>query len=225
MTRFLLSILALFLVPSVAGQSTPLGAWSGASVSAPISGSPYALDGEVQARYAAIRPTDLAEWRVRAGASRSLADGATRLGVGYLFNRSESDDPAVFATEHRIHQEATLRQRILSSVGVAHRFRVEQRFQEGANLEVRYRYRVQLTLPLTASASGAGSAYAAASSEIFLVGFGRNGGDVFNRARINGSLGYRLTDDTSVSLGYQNEIYEDETLKHVLVSIRQSIAL
>jgi len=118
----------------------------------------------------------------------------------------ESDNTV---NESRIYQEALIPQKLGSRFYLTHRFRYEQRFNEGQDFRTRYRYNLFLNVPLNKTKMGKGTIHLALYNEIFINGQ-RNIGDgrsvqFFDRNRTYAALGYGLRENMRVQLGVMNQ--------------------
>ncbi len=220
----LLAGLLLFSSPALAQDAdrAPFGAWYVVSANTRFAGTPWGLQGEVQLRNHAVF-SDLQQALARGGVEAHLADGSATfvLSYGYLYSEAEGTPDLPFY-EHRVHQEVSLRQQVWR-LRVGHRFRFEERFVEGSDAQGRYRYALSATLPLTTREMQDGTFYAAASNEVFLRGFGRGDRPVFDRDRVYGALGYRVSPVVSVQAGYLDQLFADDSDGQIHLSLRLSL--
>ena len=99
--------------------------------------------------------------------------------------------------EHRIFQQFITKQTI-GSVSLQHRYRFEQRFVEN-DFKTRFRYFLGINLPLKNP-----KYYLSAYNEIFLNGKS----NVFDRNRVYGGLGYKISKGVKLELGYMSQVFE-----------------
>ena len=160
---------------------------------------------EVQYRnYNAIG--DLEQLLIRTGIGRNLSENNNNLLVGYGYILSQNypvsgSDDKTDIVEHRIYQQFITRQRI-GSLRVQHRYRFEQRFVE-TDFKLRFRYFLSLNLPLHPKGMVDNSLYLSAYNEIFID----TSDSPFDRNRLYGGLGYRLSKDIRFELGYMNQFF------------------
>ncbi len=181
---------------------------------ATLGGGPFGAHAEVQYRNHGVIG-DLQQVLLRTSGRYTLPDGSATLSLGYGYILSEQEgDPDDPVDEHRIYQEAFLRQRV-EAVRVNHRFRYEQRFVDDLDAQTRFRYAVFASLPLTSADFRPGTVYAAAYNEVFLntSGRGRDGIDVpvFGNNRLYGALGYQVSGGLAVQVGYMNQTFGRST--------------
>lgn len=123
-------------------------------------------------------------------------DAMVTLGYGYITtDGSFTDFPnEQNSREHRIFEQFILKNKV-GDIRLEHRYRLEQRFLDFGtdnDIQHRARYRLQLTLPLT------DIFFINVYDEIFL-----NLQDtIFGQNRLYAALGFRITDNSSVQIGY-----------------------
>lgn len=188
-------LILVMLVPFTAlSQDSNLGNWL-IYIGNKKLNSEWSLHNEVQYRnYNAIG--DLEQLLLRTGLGKNLTEGNNNLLLGYGFIRSENyinEDDKVVVNEHRIFQQFITKQKI-GKVGVQHRYRFEQRFVE-EDFKLRFRYFLGLSFPLT------DQLYLSNYNEIFL----NTVQNAFDRHRLYGGLGYKISDKVKVELGYMNQ--------------------
>lgn len=159
---------------------------------------------EVQYRnYNAIG--DLEQLLLRTGIGYNLTENNNNvlLGYGYILSQNyiEGTDDKVDVNEHRIYQQFITRQKI-GIVGVQHRYRFEQRFVED-DFKMRFRYFLSLTVPINNKEMTDQTLYFSAYNEIFL----NTSGTIFDRDRLYGGFGYKLSKTVRLELGYMNQFF------------------
>lgn len=159
---------------------------------------------EVQYRnYNAIG--DLEQLLIRTGIGYNLTENNNNvlLGYGYILSQNYIDgtDDKVDVNEHRIYQQFITRQKI-GIVGVQHRYRFEQRFVE-SDFKMRFRYFLSLTVPLNKKEMTDQTVYFSAYNEIFL----NTSDNIFDRNRLYGGFGYKLSKTVRLELGYMNQFF------------------
>ena len=132
------------------------------------------------------------------------------LGYAYIFA-----DPAESSYhEHRLFQQGIHRHTI-SSLGIQHRVRLEERFVEEKDMSVRFRYLLGATYPLNMYTMNTGAIYASAFNEIFV-----NIADAaFDRNRIYGAIGYQWSPYIRTELGYMSQITSQTTQNQLQIAI------
>jgi len=193
MFKYLL-ILVTLLPFSVQSQDSSLGDWL-IYIGNKKLNAKWNLHNEIQYRnYNAIG--DLEQLLLRTGIGKNLTDGNNNLLLGYGFIRSENyinEDEKVVINEHRIFQQFITKQKI-GKVSVQHRYRFEQRFVED-DFKLRFRYFLGLIYPLSERL------YLSNYNEIFL----NTVQNAFDRHRLYGGLGYKISDQIKIELGYMNQ--------------------
>ena len=160
---------------------------------------------EVQYRnYDAIG--DLEQLLLRTGIGYNLSENNNNVLLGYGFIASENytdNQDKVSVNEHRIYQQFITKHQV-GSVKLSHRYRFEQRFVED-DFRMRFRYFLSLNVPLCKTEEDVASKwYLSAYNEIFL----NTETSIFDRNRLYGGLGYRLSKNVRFELGYMNQFFE-----------------
>ncbi|MEQ8712640.1 MAG: DUF2490 domain-containing protein [Cyclobacteriaceae bacterium] len=158
---------------------------------------------EVQYRnYNAIG--DLEQLLLRTGVGYNLSENNNNLllGYGYILSQNYIDDTddKVDVNEHRIFQQFITRQSF-SRFSLQHRYRFEQRFVED-DFRLRFRYFLSINVALSNPEMADNTFYLSAYNEIFL---NSEEGNVFDRNRLYGGLGYRVSPKLRFELGYMNQ--------------------
>ena len=203
--RKLLITLALVLLGKLGlAQSSDFGNWIIYFGNKQFN-SKWNLHHEVQYRnYDAIG--DLEQLLLRAGLGYNLTENNNNVLLGYGYIRSENYGPnsnsKTTVNEHRIYQQFITKQNI-GKVRVSHRFRFEQRFVE-SDFRTRWRYFLSLNIPVYKPEDKVNELYISSYNEIFL----NSTSSVFDRNRLYGGLGYRLSKSVRVEVGYMNQFFE-----------------
>jgi len=163
------------------------------------------LHHEVQYRnYDAIG--DLEQLLLRTGLGYTFEESKANLLLGYGYILSENylgdSDEKVSTNEHRIFQQFITKQQI-SKLTLQHRYRFEQRFVE-VDFKMRIRYFLGINIPLQNKEDGKNALYLSAYNEIFL----NTETSIFDRNRVYGGLGYKLSSAVKLELGYMNQFFE-----------------
>lgn len=188
-------IVIAFLMPFVASsQDSDMGNWL-IYIGNKKLDNQWNVHHEVQYRnYNAIG--DLEQLLLRTGIGKNLTEGNNNLLLGYGFIRSENyanAEDKIVINEHRIFQQFITKQSI-GKVNVQHRYRFEQRFVED-DFKLRFRYFLGLSYPLT------DQFYLSSYNEIFI----NTVQNAFDRHRLYGGLGYKVSSQVKVELGYMNQ--------------------
>tara|TARA_B100000767_G_C19765057_1_gene537136 strand:- start:698 stop:1366 length:669 start_codon:yes stop_codon:yes gene_type:complete len=122
------------------------------------------------------------------------------LGYGYILSENYNDlDQTTTVNEHRIFQQFISKQRI-NYLKLGHRFRLEQRFIE-SEFKMRFRYFLNARLPLKIGREN--KFYLSGYNEVFLS----LEEEFFDRNRLYGGVGYKLSEGINLELGYMNQFF------------------
>jgi hypothetical protein len=150
---------------------------------------------------------DLEQLLIRTGIGYNLTENNNNvlIGYGYILSQNYVDgsDDKVSVNESRIYEQFITRQDI-GIVSVQHRYRFEQRFIE-SDFKMRFRYFLALNIPLNNKELIDRTVYISAYNEIFL----NASGNIFDRDRLYGGVGYRFSKTVKVELGYMNQFFSN----------------
>jgi len=150
---------------------------------------------------------DLEQLLLRTGVGYNLSEKNNNLLLGYGFIRSENYTNGIgeklIVNEHRIYQQFINKHKV-SRVYLQHRFRFEQRFVEDV-FKLRWRYFLAFNIPLTNPTMEDKTVYLSAYNEIFL----NTEGNIFDRNRLYGGLGYKVNKTVRFELGYMNQFFSE----------------
>jgi len=143
---------------------------------------------------------DMEQLLIRTGIGYNIGSKSNLL-VGYGYINSENytgiSNAQATVQEHRIYQQFITKQNI-GTVALQHRYRFEQRFIEG-DFRTRFRYFLGINIPFKES-----NYYTSFYNEIFLNG----DGNVFDRNRIYGGIGYRFNSKVRFEFGYMSQVFQ-----------------
>ena len=164
--------------------------------------SKWNLHHEVQYRnYNAIG--DLEQLLLRTGLGYNLTDNTNILmGYGYILSENyiANTDEKFQINEHRIYQQLITKQKF-KNITIQHRYRFEQRFVED-DFKLRFRYFLGVNAPLSKKETN--KWYLSAYNELFI----NTESSVFDRNRLYGGLGYKISNSVRMELGYMNQFFE-----------------
>ena len=192
----IICIIGMALISLSAAQENGLGNWL-IYIGSKQLNSKWNLHHEIQYRnYNTLG--DLEQLLIRTGLGYDIGSKSNiLLGYGYInsenFTGNANDQTTV--EEHRIFQQFIIKQTI-GSVSLQHRYRFEQRFVE-SDFKTRFRYFLGIN-PLKNP-----KYYLSAYNEIL------NGkSNVFDRNRVYGGLGYKISKGVKLELGYMSQVFE-----------------
>lgn len=196
-------LILLFIIPLAAnGQQSHLGNWLMYFGNSTL-GTDWNWHHEVQHRnYNAIG--DLEQLLLRTGMGYNLSENNNNILLGYAYilsqNYLDAGDDKMNVNEHRVYQQYITRQGF-NRFSIQHRYRFEQRFIED-DFRLRLRYFLSVNIALSNSALADQTFYFSAYNEIFL---NTEEGNVFDRNRVYGGLGYKINSALRLELGYMNQ--------------------
>lgn len=210
---FVLLLLLLFCSPALSAQNGPdedqLGSWYMYFFNTTFGDGPFGVQGDLQYR-AWDAGGDLEQLLLRGGLTYRPEDANVlfTLGYGNITTGAFGDSDATTG-ESRIYQEALLPQKLGKRFQLTHRFRYEQRWVEGQDFRTRYRYNIFVNVLLNATAMEKKTLYLALYNELFIngqtdIGDGREV-QRFDRNRTYLGLGYGLTDNLRVQVGWMRQ--------------------
>jgi hypothetical protein len=185
-----------------------VGAWYTYAWSTGLENSDFGLRGGIHERNWDTG-SDLDQLLLYAGASWSPQSNVTfTLGYAHITYGAFGPDRSKFR-EHRLYQEALVRQPTETRLSLFHRFTLEQRDVDGQDFRNRFRYLLGVNLPLNQQGLGDGAIYLSLYNELFInlerdIGNGRRV-DYFDRNRTYAAIGYSLTDNLRVQFGYMHQ--------------------
>jgi hypothetical protein len=146
---------------------------------------------------------DLEQLLIRTGIGYNLSENNNNVHLGYGFilsqNYIEGTDDKVDIIEHRIYQQFITRQNF-SRFYLQHRYRFEQRFIED-DFSLRFRYFLGLNITIKNIEMIDNTWYISIYNEIFL----NTTGDIFDRNRLYGGIGYKLNKTLRFEVAYMNQ--------------------
>ena len=223
----LLLLLLAFTINSTAQiDEDKIGAWYMYFWNTSFKNSNFGLQGDIQHRNWNLGG-DLEQLLIRGGLTYKPenTDVKFTLGYGHITSGAygESDETS---TESRIYQEALLPQKIGNRFYLSHRFRYEQRWVEGQDLRTRYRYNLFLNIPINKKDLSEGALYLALYNELFINGQREIGNgnrvEFFDRNRFYSALGYVISNNLRLQLGYMEQTTNPLSKGQIQVSLHHS---
>lgn len=196
-------MLALWLPKSSMAQASDIGNWLVYIGSKKIDDR-WNIHHEIQYRnYNMIG--DLEQLLIRGGIGYNLSEKNNNLLMGYGYIKSDNyvgqTDEKISIIEHRLFQQF-IHKHSLNKLGLQHRLRFEERFV-ASDFRMRFRYFMGLGLDLKTFNEGQSAFYLSFYDEIFL----NTSGSIYDRNRTYFGLGYRLSSNLKLELGYMNQFF------------------
>lgn len=201
MRRLIYTVLLSFLfIPWTFSQGSDFGNWMIYFGNNKLD-EKFNIHNEVQYRnYNAVG--DLEQLLLRTGLGYNLTPNNNNLLLGYGFIRSENYqnlDTKLVLNEHRIYQQFITKQSF-GRVIFSHRYRLEERFVAD-NFKMRFRYFLATNVALNHKLLVPNTIYLSAYNEIFINAKNQ----LFDRNRIYGGLGYKVSNNLKLEIGYMNQ--------------------
>ena len=229
-------IITVFLLISVSmnvnvqAQNGPdedeLGAWYMYFFNAKFKNNQFGIQGDYQFRFWNVG-NDLEQILLRTGITYRPENANVLFTLGYgNITTGEYGSSTETVNEHRVYQEALIPNKLGERFLLTHRFRYEQRWNEGQDTRTRYRYNLFVNVPLNGTALEKGVVYLALYNEIFLNGQ-RDIGDgrmvqFFDRNRTYLGLGYTFSSRLRVQGGWMKQTTVNWSKGQLQLSAHQS---
>ncbi len=202
-----------------------LGAWYMYFFNTTFKESPWGIQGDIQYRNWDMGG-DLEQLLLRGGVTYKPKNANIKFTLGYgNITKGTFGSSDVTTSESRIYQEALIPHKLSNRFNLTHRFRYEQRFNDGQDFRTRYRYNLFVNIPLTKSSLEAKAVYLALYNEIFLNGQRDIGNgarvEVFDINRFYSALGYMISPKAKVQLGMMRQITNGWSKNQLQVSFHQ----
>jgi len=199
--RLIYTVLLSFLfIPWTFSQGSDFGNWMIYFGNNKLN-EKFNIHNEVQYRnYNAVG--DLEQLLLRTGLGYNLTPNNNNLLLGYGFIRSENYqnlDTKLVLNEHRIYQQFITKQSF-GRVIFSHRYRLEERFVAD-DFKMRFRYFLATNVALNHKLLVPNTIYLSAYNEIFINAKNQ----LFDRNRIYGGLGYMVSNNLKLEIGYMNQ--------------------
>jgi hypothetical protein len=195
------------------GDVDQLGAWYMYFFNKKFGDSRFGLQGDYQFRFWNAG-SDLEQILLRTGLTYrpEKANVLFTLGYANITTGAYGEELDNTVNEHRIYQEALIPQQLGKRFYLTHRFRYEQRWNEGQDFRTRYRYNIFLNVPLNKTELVKGAVYLALYNEIFINGQRNIGTEnrvtFFDRNRTYAGLGFGLRNNLRLQTGWMKQTTE-----------------
>ena len=217
-------ILGLFFT-SISFAGNHLGGWMMYYGNLSLNQSDFKLHYEYQHRNHELL-SDLNQALFRTALQYNLKN-QLQFSAGYGFIQTEKMDvPDMPFREHRLYQEASTQQNILSAV-LKHRFRYEQRFMEHQDMKTRFRYSVGTDIPILKKGEVGTQLYATFYNEIFINGgnYSLHKNGLFDRNRLYFAAGFKPAKNVAIQAGWMNQMLEKVSHQQLMISIHHNLSL
>lgn len=227
---FSLAFLIALIVPNQASaqiNDDQLGAWYMYFWNTTFTDSKFGLQGDVQYRNWNIIG-DLEQLLLRGGLTYSPEVMDAKFTAGYAHITSGTfGESSNTSAESRIYQEALLPHKLGERILLTHRFRYEQRWVESQDFRTRFRYNLFLNIPLNQPNLNRNALYLAFYNELFIngernIGNGRKV-EIFDRNRFYSGVGYGITDDLRVQLGFMEQTTDTNSKGQLQLSLHHTL--
>ena len=228
MKKILTLFAIIFLLPNV-GKSQfdqdQLGAWYMYFFNTTFKESSFGVQGDIQYRNWNM-VGDLEQLLIRGGVTYKPKNANIKFTLGYgNITKGAFGESTTTTSESRIYQEALIPTKLSNRFNLTHRFRYEQRFNDGQDLRTRYRYNLFVNIPITKSKLEAKAVYLALYNEIFINGQRNIGNgvrvEIFDINRFYSAIGYIFSPKMKVQLGLMRQSTNNWSKNQLQVSLHQ----
>ena len=228
MKKILTLFAIIFLLPNV-GKSQfdqdQLGAWYMYFFNTTFKESSFGVQGDIQYRNWNM-VGDLEQLLIRGGVTYKPKNANIKFTLGYgNITKGAFGKSTTTTSESRIYQEALIPTKLSNRFNLTHRFRYEQRFNDGQDLRTRYRYNLFVNIPITKSKLEAKAVYLALYNEIFINGQRNIGNgvrvEIFDINRFYSAIGYIFSPKMKVQLGLMRQSTNNWSKNQLQVSFHQ----
>lgn len=227
----LLTTVAIFLFLPYLGKAQinedKIGAWYMYFFNTTFKESSWGVQGDLQYRNWNLGG-DLEQLLLRGGLTYQPKSANIKFTLGYANITSGAfGSNNTTTTESRIYQEALFPVQFGKRFYTNHRFRFEQRFNEGQDFRTRYRYNFFLNIALNKTEMDKNTIYLACYNELFIngqkdIGNG-NSVEFFDRNRFYYGLGYILKKGLQVQFGMMNQTTDSWSKNQLQVSLHHKL--
>lgn len=202
-----------------------VGAWYMYFFNTTFKESSWGVQGDIQYRNWDMGG-DLEQLLIRGGLTYTPKNANIKftLGYGNITKGTFGSDNSTIS-ESRIYQEALIPTKLSNRFNLTHRFRFEQRFNDGQDFRTRYRYNLFINIPITKKTLETKTIYLALYNEIFINGQRNIGSgvrvEVFDINRFYSALGYMFSSKMKVQLGLMRQSTNNWSKNQLQISIHQ----
>lgn len=228
MKNILLLIAIIIILPNHGNaqfNEDKVGAWYMYFFNTTFKESSWGVQGDVQYRNWNMGG-DLEQLLIRGGITYKPknADIKFTLGYGNITKGTFGADNS-FVSESRIYQEALIPTKLSNRFNLTHRFRYEQRFNDGQYFRTRYRYNLFVNIPITKNKLEPKTLYLALYNEIFINGqrdIGNEGEvEIFDINRFYSAIGYMFSSKMKIQLGLMRQSTNTWNKNQLQLSLHQ----
>mgnify|MGYP003384013324 FL=1 len=228
MKKILTLFAIIFLLPNV-GKSQfdqdQLGAWYMYFFNTTFKESSFGVQGDIQYRNWNMGG-DLEQLLIRGGVTYKPKNANIKFTLGYgNITKGAFGESTTTTSESRIYQEALIPTKLSNRFNLTHRFRYEQRFNDGQDLRTRYRYNLFVNIPITKSKLEAKAVYLALYNEIFINGQRNIGNgvrvEIFDINRFYSAIGYIIDPKAKIQIGIMRQSTDNWSKNQLQVSLHQ----
>lgn len=225
-TLLLVTIIALFTNTGKAQfDEDQIGAWYMYFFNTTFKESSWGIQGDIQYRNWDMGG-DLEQLLIRGGITFKPKKANIKFTLGYgNITKGTFGESIVTTSESRIYQEALIPHKLSNRFNLTHRFRYEQRFNDGQDFRTRYRYNLFVNIPITKKTLEAKAVYLALYNEIFINGQRDVGNgsrvEIFDINRFYSALGYMISPKAKVQLGFMRQSTDNWNKNQMQLSFHQ----
>jgi len=202
-----------------------VGAWYMYFFNTTFKESGFGVQGDIQYRNWDMGG-DLEQLLIRGGVTYKPKNAGIKFTLGYgNITKGTFGESSANTSESRIYQEALIPNKLSNRFQLTHRFRYEQRFNDGQDFRTRYRYNLFVNIPITKKTLEAKAIYIALYNEIFINGQRDVGNgarvEIFDINRFYAAMGYMIAPKAKVQLGIMRQSTNNWNKNQLQVSLHQ----
>lgn len=228
MKKIVSLITIVFLLPSIGKtqfNEDQLGAWHMYFFNTTFKESSFGVQGDIQYRNWDMGG-DLEQLLIRGGVTYKPKNADIKFTLGYgNITKGAFGENTSTTSESRIYQEALIPTKLSNRFNLTHRFRYEQRFNDGQDFRTRYRYNLFVNIPITKNKLEAKTIYLALYNEIFINGQRDIGNgarvEIFDINRFYSAIGYMIGPKAKVQAGLMRQSTNNWSKNQLQLSFHQ----